>query len=115
MGGEDEDSMTLEYQKRCNVEFQKAGVRGISLLFASGDSGVGGAFGCSKDCDGYSQGEKCLQAMWPAASPYVTAVGGTKGSKEKGAGLSSGGFSYLWPTPDWQKDAVATFLADTSE
>merc|ERR1711998_690865 len=46
--GEDEDSMTLEYQKRCNVEFQKAGVRGISLLFASGDSGVGGAFGCSK-------------------------------------------------------------------
>merc|ERR1711918_198687 len=37
------------------------------------------------------------------------------GSKEKGAGLSSGGFSYLWPTPDWQKDAVATFLAQPGQ
>jgi tripeptidyl-peptidase-1 len=109
--GEDEDSMTLDYQTRCNVEFQKAGVRGISLFFASGDSGVGGAVKCSDQCSGYAQGEKCFQAMWPSASPYVTAVGGTKGAKEKGAGLSSGGFSYRWAMPDWQKDAVATFLA----
>jgi len=113
--GEDEDSVTLDYQKRCNVEFQKAGVRGISLLFASGDSGVGGAFGCSHECDGDASGKKCLQAMWPAASPYVTAVGGTGGltGVEKGAGLSSGGFSYRWETPEWQKDAVSTFLNNT--
>merc|ERR1712100_501873 len=113
--GEDEDSMTIEYQHRCNTEFQKAGVRGISLLFASGDSGVGGAVQCSDQCSAHAQGQKCLQAMWPAASPYVTAVGGTGGlvGKEKGAGLSSGGFSYLWPTPDWQKDAIATFLNNT--
>jgi len=113
--GEDEDSMTLEYQNRCNAEFQKAGVRGISLLFASGDSGVGGATKCSDQCSGYAQGEKCFQAMWPSASPYVTAVGGTKGAKEKGAGLSSGGFSYRWPMPDWQKDAVAAFLAQPNQ
>lgn len=113
--GEDEDSMTIDYQKRCNVEFQKAGVRGISLLFASGDSGVGGAFACSDQCEGYVSGKKCLQAMWPAASPYVTAVGGTGGliGAEKGAGLSSGGFSYRWQTPEWQKDAVAQFLSST--
>lgn len=109
--GEDEDSMTIEYQQRCNVEFQKAGVRGISLLFASGDSGVGADFKCPKTCEAGSQGKSCLQAMWPAASPYVTAVGGTGGfGKETGAGLSSGGFSYRWPTPTWQKDAVAKFL-----
>merc|ERR1711862_355454 len=77
--GEDEDSMTIEYQHRCDTEFQKAGVRGISLLFASGDSGVGGSFKCSDQCDGHAQGKKCLQAQWPAASPYVTAVGGTGG------------------------------------
>jgi len=113
--GEDEDSMTIEYQHRCDTEFQKAGVRGISLLFASGDSGVGGSFKCSDQCDGHAQGKKCLQAQWPAASPYVTAVGGTGGlgGKEKAAGLSSGGFSYRWETPDWQKDAVAKFLAST--
>lgn len=113
--GEDEDSMTLEYQNRQNVEFQKAGVRGITLLFASGDSGVGGAFKCSDKCAGQVSGKKCLQAMWPAASPYVTAVGGTGGlvGAEKGAGLSSGGFSYLWETPEWQKEAVATFLNNT--
>jgi tripeptidyl-peptidase-1 len=115
--GEDEDSMTLDYQKRCNVEFQKAGVRGISLLFASGDSGVGGDFNCSTLCEAHSRGEKCLQPMWPAASPYVTAVGGTAGlgaAKEKAASLSSGGFSYRWAMPEWQKPAVTTFLADTS-
>lgn len=115
--GEDEDSMTIEYQHRCNTEFQKAGVRGISLLFASGDSGVGGAVQCSDQCAAHAQGQKCLQAMWPAASPYVTAVGGTGGltGGEKAAGLSSGGFSYRWETPEWQKDAVATFLANTDE
>jgi len=112
--GEDEDSMTIEYQKRCNVEFQKAGVRGISLLFASGDSGVGGAVKCSDQCEAAAQGKKCLQAMWPAASPYVTAVGGTSGmGKESAASLSSGGFSYRWETPEWQRDALAAFLNNT--
>jgi tripeptidyl-peptidase-1 len=115
--GEDEDSMTIEYQNRCNTEFQKAGVRGISLLFASGDSGVGSAtHQCSDQCSGYASGAKCFKPMWPSASPYVTAVGGTKGiGTEKGAGLSSGGFSYRWPMPAWQKDAVATFLAQPNQ
>lgn len=115
--GEDEDSMTIDYQKRCNVEFQKAGVRGISLLFASGDSGVGGAVKCSDQCEAAAQGTKCLQSMWPAASPYVTAVGGTTGAgaPEKAASLSSGGFSYRWETPEWQRDAVAAFLNNTDD
>ena len=39
--GEDEDSVTPAYAARVVTEFQKAGARGISLLFASGDSGVG--------------------------------------------------------------------------
>jgi len=108
--GEDEDSVSQAYAERCNVEFQKAGVRGISLLFASGDSGVGGTGGCGAQC---SAGKKCFVPMWPAASPYVTAVGGTTGfgGKESAASLSSGGISYRWPRPAWQKEAVASFLA----
>jgi subtilase family serine protease len=34
--------VSLDYANRLNVEFQKAGARGISLLFASGDSGTVG-------------------------------------------------------------------------
>eukprot|EP01045_Picozoa_sp_COSAG04_P056775 COSAG04_NODE_26693_length_291_cov_284.848958_2_plen_54_part_01 len=41
--GEDEDSVTPAYAGRVVAEFQKIGARGISLLFASGDSG------CARD------------------------------------------------------------------
>lgn len=34
--GDDEDSLSAAYMTRINTEFMKAGVRGISLLFASG-------------------------------------------------------------------------------
>lgn len=36
--GDDEDSLSTAYMMRINTEFMKAGVRGISLLFASGQS-----------------------------------------------------------------------------
>lgn len=97
--GEDEASVSTAYADRINIEFQKAGARGISLLFASGDSGA--------NC----QSNK-FEPNWPAASPYVTAVGGTAGSApEQAVGLSSGGFSNRYGTPSWQKEAVATYLA----
>jgi tripeptidyl-peptidase I len=43
--GEDETSVTLDYAERMNQEFQKNSLRGISFLFASGDSGVGAMSG----------------------------------------------------------------------
>jgi len=97
--GEPEVSVSNAYAERINVEFVKAGARGISLLFASGDSGA-----------------TCVNGMftpnWPAASPYVTSVGGTHGSQPEAAvGLSSGGFSNRYGTPAWQADAVKTYLA----
>eukprot|EP00928_Gymnodinium_smaydae_P072082 TRINITY_DN55502_c0_g1_i1.p1 TRINITY_DN55502_c0_g1~~TRINITY_DN55502_c0_g1_i1.p1 ORF type:complete len:578 (-),score=108.93 TRINITY_DN55502_c0_g1_i1:87-1820(-) len=102
--GEDEGSWSKPAAERLNVEFQKAGVRGISLLYASGDEGA--------NCKGSS-----YVPEGPGSSPYVTAVGGTKpGSKwpqpgsESAVGLSSGGFSNYWPMPDYQKDAVAEYL-----
>ena len=82
------------------VEFQKAGVRGISLLFASGDGGAA--------CDTHNK----YHPNWPASSPYVTAVGGTTSSNpEVAVGLSSGGFSNRYTTPPWQTAAVARYLA----
>merc|ERR1711979_172348 len=62
--GEDEASWSYPAAQRLNVEFQKAGARGISLLYASGDEGA--------NC---KQGK--LVPEGPGSSPYVTAVGGT--------------------------------------
>merc|ERR1712232_1149369 len=104
--GEDEGSWSFEAAQRLNVEFQKAGARGISLLFASGDSGAN----CN---DGH------FTPNGPASSPYVTAVGGTEPGNnpawprpggEIAIGLSSGGFSNYWPMPDYQKVAVSKYL-----
>jgi len=63
------DSAT--YVARVNVEFQKIGLRGVSLFASSGDSGANGR------TDGYCS-EKHLNPTFPAASPYVTAVGATQ-------------------------------------
>lgn len=41
----------------------------------------------------------------------MTSVGGTTGTNpETGAGLSGGGFSNLYSTPDFQKDVVASYI-----
>ena len=47
------------------------GLRGLSVIVATGDNGIGN-FKTSTD--------RCQQAWpdWPATSPYVTAVGGTR-------------------------------------
>ena len=70
--GEDEDSIPMAWSLRTNTEFQKCGARGISLLFASGDSGAAGDNGCGKD----TAGNALFVPQWPSGSPYVTAVGG---------------------------------------
>lgn len=100
--GEDEASVSLDYATRMNQEFAKNALRGVTFLFASGDSGVGSAFG---PCTTYTP-------QFPSDSPYVTAVGATNNvSPEVAAGLSSGGFSNRWARPSWQQDAVQSYLA----
>ena len=62
----------------CNLGFMKAGVRGLSLLFASGDLGACGHTGCGMLRSRFKPG-------FPASSPYVTTVGGTNGRADFGA------------------------------
>jgi len=102
--GDNEDTVDFDYATRVNVEFQKLGAQGITLLASSGDGGVGGG-----------QPTSCTKFIptFPAASPYVTAVGGTTGSApETAASLSSGGFSNYWARPAYQDSAVAAYLAN---
>ena len=83
---------------RMNAEFMKAGARGISLMYASGDEGA--------NCKGGK-----YVPEWPSSSPYITAVGGTTGSgTESAASLSSGGFSNRYAMPAWQTEAVEAYL-----
>ena len=49
------------YMNRINVEFQKAGVRGLTFLFASGDDGA--------DCKNSK-----FRPEYPSSSPYVTTL-----------------------------------------
>jgi tripeptidyl-peptidase-1 len=106
--GEDEKGLTASYMLRVDQEFQKAGVRGVSILFASGDSGVGGSnFGSCKK----------FVPDFPASCPSITSVGGTEMSgfiengKEIVNGLSGGGFSNTFPQPSYQSTAVKNYIS----
>jgi len=91
-----------ETVQRINTEFQKMGSRGISVLLASGDNGVGCNF------------PKCTEQLFDfPSSPWITMVGGTEISTsgvETAATLSSGGFSRDYWQASWQADAVNAYF-----
>ncbi len=64
---------SVAYAERCDQEFMQLGLRGLTLLFSSGDDGIGGSLIRT------DQPAACAEAQpsWPASSPYVTAVGAT--------------------------------------
>jgi len=85
----------------CNAYAQLA-ARGVSMLFSSGDGGVGGS----------RPEASCTTFVptFPSTCPFVTSVGGTTGATEKGADLSGGGFSTIFPIPEYQSLAVPGYL-----
>merc|ERR1712107_319355 len=94
----------------CNTAFMKAGVRGISILFASGDQGVCGREGCGLL-------KFRFKPDFPTGSPYITSVGGTD-FKTYSIGdecaweSGGGGFSDTFGIPDYQKTAVAAYKSN---
>ena len=62
-----------------SLEFMKMGLRGISVLFASGDQGIGSGTYMTPSATAEEVAIGCSQAWpnWPASSPYVTTVGAT--------------------------------------
>ncbi|KAJ6472878.1 subtilisin-like protein [Mycena vitilis] len=91
--------------KICNG-YMALGSRGISVITASGDGGVRGNHDDLSVCK-----NNTFMPVFPAACPFVTAVGSTQGfAPEKAINFTGGGFSNLFPTPDFQTDAVTGFL-----
>lgn len=62
-----EYSLPTSMVNALNVEFQKAGLRGISLLFAAGDDGASGY-------DARTNSSFCstFNPTYPGSSPYVS-------------------------------------------
>jgi tripeptidyl-peptidase-1 len=122
-----------QYVQRVNIEFQKIGLRGITLVSASGDSGANGR--TDPTCT-----ENHLNPPYPAASPFVTAVGATQIDQSSGVAnlpnppsgcagescasggyeeavsysqarfASGGGFSFVAKTPAYQTKVVQAYL-----
>jgi len=104
-GNDEAQQTSAAYMLSVNLAFMKAGAMGISILVASGDQGVCGREGCGLLF-------KSFKPDFPAASPYVTAVGGTDFAQksvvgqEKAWSSSGGGFSNTFGIPSYQAGAV---------
>lgn len=104
--GSQGDYPSTTYQERFATDMQKIGLRGISIIFASGDSGTGCFF-----CENFDP-------SFPATSPYVTSVGATHflqyGVGPEGAVTqfsSGGGMSWYDAIPSYQATAVSGYFA----
>eukprot|EP01133_Synstelium_polycarpum_P005256 gene5256-6083_t len=130
------EETSLHYITRVNVEYIKLGLRGISLIAASGDQGAAGA----NNAECYS--DTPFSSIFPGASPYVTSVGATMLTAPSASDISNvganppictanpcatstsqvvasfpqalitsgGGFSDYFQRPAWQNDVVNAYF-----
>lgn len=117
-----EDYFPMSYQRRQCDEWMKLGLQGVSIVFASADYGVGGSFGWSSSPNFCLGNGTIFNPAWPSTCPYVTSTGSTylppgadvRRDEEVAAVAigfrSGGGFSNIYPTPDYQKAAVDKYF-----
>jgi tripeptidyl-peptidase-1 len=105
---------------RINTEFQKIGVRGITVTVASGDDGVANFQARqSKSYCGFNP-------SFPASSPFVLAIGATqfkggsaanaeigqsKSNNPSGGITTGGGFSSIFQRESYQETVVGSYLS----
>jgi tripeptidyl-peptidase-1 len=120
-----EPSVAVGYAGELCLLFAELGVRGASVLVASGNDGVGDGE-CTQfyttfpaSCTLLSPCELCTGTGITHspdhrnfAGPHVTSVGGTAFylGREVANRFSGGGFSRYFVIPEYQEDAVATFF-----
>ncbi len=120
-GGGESDLPPYYLQRQCS-EIMKLGLQGTTVVISSGDYGVGGFPGDGGDPTGCPGG--LFNPQDDATCPYVLAVGSTQFDPYDTPGVpacklnevatsrfpSGGGFSNVFPTAEWQKTAVQTYL-----
>jgi len=111
---DDEQTVPLSYAISVCNGFAQLGARGISIIFGSGDSGVGKNGACISN-DGTNS--TTFLAMFPSTCPYVTSVGATKfinpeivATDSANGFASGGGFSRYFTRPSFQDSAVEKYI-----
>ena len=112
---DEEQTVPFWYAKRVCQEFAQLAARGVSVLVASGDEGVGADGKCFSN-DGSNK--PMFLPKFPASCPYVTAVGGTRnwepevvGFDARGTFVAGGGFSNYFPRPSFQRVVVGDYVS----
>ena len=122
-GGYVRRSNSWDTHLRVDTEIAKLGLRGVTVVAASGDNGPF-SHGIPNPYASWSGADEpcAFSPSFPASMPHVTSVGGTNGGKDPfkperaaavdlGSKISSGGgFSSIFPQPEWQKAAVERYL-----
>ena len=109
--GDEEQTVPEAYARRVCNQIGQLGLRGISVLASSGDSGLGGS------CEA-NTGDRAprFTPIFPASCPYVTTVGGTQANyPEIGWNSSGGGFSDYFAQPKYQSAFVGDYLKNKVE
>ena len=112
-------SIVTESQKndmlRFNTEICQLGLRGLTVVVASGDDGVA-------NFEARNNASACgFHPSFPTTSPYVTGVGATQGpefgkpevacsSQTGGLITTGGGFSIFFAQPSYQSSVVNNYL-----
>ncbi|KUJ06660.1 tripeptidyl peptidase-like protein [Mollisia scopiformis] len=112
--GDDEQTVPLSFATSVCNGFAQLGARGVTLLFSSGDNGVGPSADCFTN-DG--KNTSSFLPAFPAGCPYITSVGGTKNISpeivafDAANGFSSGGgFSNYFARPSYQDKVVPAYI-----
>ncbi|KAH8825615.1 tripeptidyl peptidase A [Flagelloscypha sp. PMI_526] len=112
--GDEEQSVPKDYAIRVCKQLAQLGARGVSLMFSSGDYGVGDGNADPKThkCHAVGTDRTTFLPNFPASCPFVTTVGGTTGFPEVAVSrfYSGSGFSNYFETPTYQKDAVSAYV-----
>ncbi|KAF4624138.1 hypothetical protein G7Y89_g14035 [Cudoniella acicularis] len=121
--GDDEQTVPRAYAERVCKQFAQLGARGVSVLFASGDRGVG----LNKTCIS-NDGKNTTMFIpeFPTGCPYVTSVGATHQFEPEVVAFrpglvrsdgsyreiynSGGGFSNYFSTPKYQQKVVSDYV-----
>ncbi|KAI4753709.1 subtilisin-like protein [Aureobasidium sp. EXF-12344] len=120
--GDIEHTLPETYARRVCNSFAQLGARGVSVIFGSGDSGVGRDGTChTNHNDGLPETPEFLTSF-PDCCPYVTSVGATMGIDPEVVAVhdakrfvSGGGFSHYFERPAWQNVAVKRYLSVLGE
>ncbi|KAJ7292723.1 tripeptidyl peptidase A [Mycena rebaudengoi] len=113
--GDDEQTVPQDYAKAVCQGFAKLGARGISVLFSTGDQGLGTDDLPTCIANTGSNATTFLP-VFPASCPYVTAVGMTVDLPVPMPSIGSGaGFSYYFDRPSYQDSHVSRYLSKTAK